>query len=110
MLVKVFIRRHIKEGKDKEAFTLLKKLRSLAMNQEGYISGETLIRAEDPQEIMVVSTWHGMENWAEWRESEQRKAIDSQLTKFLDTSTIYEPFVFSKFRLSVQKGFPEPVN
>ena len=43
MLVKVFIKRNIKKGKEKEAFALIKKLRFKAMNQEGHISGENLV-------------------------------------------------------------------
>ena len=108
MLVKIFIRRRIKEGKDKEAFMLLKKIRFNAMNHEGYISGETLISAEDPQEVMVVSTWHSMEKWASWKESEGRKGLDAKLEELQEEPTEYEPFVFSKYRLSVQTGFQDP--
>lgn len=62
MRVRVFIRRKIEEGKDTEAFRLLKKIRLNAMEYEGYISGETLVRTNDPQEIMVISTWQNMED------------------------------------------------
>jgi heme-degrading monooxygenase HmoA len=109
MLVKVFIRRQIKKGTETEALTLLKRLRSKAMNNEGYISGETLISTDDPQKIMVLSTWHGMEQWNKWKDSEERKAIDSLLDEFQEEPTEYEAFVFSKHRLSAQKGFPEPL-
>ncbi len=109
MLVKIFIRRHIKAGKDKEVFALLKKLRFNAMNHSGYISGETLISTEDPQEIMVISTWHSMEKWSNWKESEGRKALDLQLKELQEGPTEYEPYVFSKYRLSVQTGLKKPV-
>ena len=78
MLVKVFIKRNIKEGKEKEVFALIKKLRFKAMNQEGYISGENLVSTNDPQELMVVSTWQSIENWTKWKESDERKNIDAQ--------------------------------
>ena len=42
MSVKVTIKRHIKSGKAKEVFALLNQARSAAMNQKGYITGETL--------------------------------------------------------------------
>jgi heme-degrading monooxygenase HmoA len=108
MLVKIFIRRHIKAGKDKEVFALLKKLRFNAMSHAGYISGETLISTEEPQEIMVISTWHSMEKWSSWKESEGRKALDAQLEELQEEPTEYEPYVFSKYRLSVQTGFQDP--
>ncbi len=88
-----------------EAFTLLKKLRFKAMNHDGYISGETLISTDDHQEIMVISTWRSLEDWNSWKESKERKAIDAQLEKIQVEQTRYESFVFSKYRLSVQKGF-----
>ena len=40
--VKVIVRRRFKEGKTKGVFALLNKFRSDAMEQSGYISGETL--------------------------------------------------------------------
>ena len=49
------------------------------MNRQGYISGETLASADDACELILISTWHGMENWIGWKESEERKTIDTQL-------------------------------
>lgn len=105
MLVKVFIRRHFKEGKDREVFRLLKKIRLKAMECEGYISGETLVSTNDPQEIMVISTWESMDDWDSWKESLDRKTIDALLEELQTTSTLYESFVFSKYRLSAKTGF-----
>ena len=55
MLVKVFITRHIKEGTEREVFRLLKKIRVGAMDQKGYISGETLIHTDNHLKIIVLS-------------------------------------------------------
>lgn len=107
MLVKIFIKRNIKEGKEKEVFALIKKLRFKAMNQEGYISGENLVSTEDPQELMVVSTWQGLENWNKWKKSDERKNIEVQIEGLLSVPTTCESFVFSKHRISVQTGFPD---
>ena len=86
---------------------LLKKLRSSAMDHDGYISGETLISIDDPQKVIVVSTWQNIESWNRWKESEGRKSVDARLEKMQVEPTSYEPYVFSKYWLSVQKGFPE---
>ena len=48
MVFKVLTKRLIHENKIKEVFALLKKLRREAMNQPGYISGETLVNQYDP--------------------------------------------------------------
>jgi len=74
MVVKVLIKRKFKEGKAREVFSLLNKFRSYAMNQKGYISGETLLNHDDPQKILVISIWQDIENWMKWRENSDRQA------------------------------------
>lgn len=107
MIVKVFIRRHLKEGNDREAFSLLKKIRLKAMEYEGYISGDTLVNTNDLQEIMVISTWQSLDNWNTWKESEDRKTIDAPLDALQTTPTSYESFILSKYRLSAKTGFAD---
>ena len=91
------IKRKIKEGKTKEVFALLNKFRSDAMNQRGYISGETLINHDDPLEILVVSMWQAMENWVTWRENSERRANENMLEKWPDGPTTYESYVFGTY-------------
>ena len=97
MVVKVMIKRKIKEGKAREVFALLNKFRSDAMNQKGYISGETLINHDDPLEILVVSMWQGMENWLKWRENPERQANETKLEQWLEGPTTYTTYVFSTY-------------
>ena len=97
MIVKVIIKRKIKEGKAKEVFTLLNKFRSDAMSQKGYITGETLMNHDNPQEILVISMWHDMENWVNWRENPERKANEGLLERWLEEPTVYESYVFSTY-------------
>ncbi len=103
MIVKVMIKRKIKEGNTREVFALLNKFRSDAMDQKGYISGETLISHDDPMEILVISMWHGMENWLKWKENQERKANESLLEKWLDGPTNYKTYVFSTYRAQFAK-------
>jgi len=79
MAVKVFIKRYVKKGKTKEAVELLKDVRSHALKQPGYISGETLINHYDPCNITVVSTWQTIGDWIRWQESDERSAKKDQL-------------------------------
>ena len=101
MLVKVLMRRRFQEGKVKEAFSIIRKIRSLAMNQKGYISGETFIDHDDPRRTMVIGTWQSMDDWMNWKEDERRKKLETQLEDFLEAPTAYEAYVYSKFYLSV---------
>ena len=95
MIVKVMIKRKIKEGKAREVFSLLNKFRSAAMNQKGYITGETLMNHDNPREILVISMWQDMENWLKWRENPERKANETILERWLEESTVYESYIFS---------------
>ena len=95
MIVKVMIKRKIKEGKAREVFALLNKFRSDAMNQVGYITGETLMNHDNPREILVISMWQDMENWLKWRENTERKANETILERWLDEPTVYESYIFS---------------
>jgi hypothetical protein len=70
------------------------------------LTGETLISAHDDCELIVISTRHKMEDWINWKESEERRAIDAQLEELQEKPTVYEPFVFSKYRLAAKAGFP----
>jgi heme-degrading monooxygenase HmoA len=79
MAVKIFIKRYVKKGKTQEAVELLKDVRSQALKQPGYISGETLINHYDPCSITVVSTWQTIDDWIRWEESDERSAKEDQL-------------------------------
>ena len=52
MAVKVIIKRRVPDEIFDFLAPLLKELRNLAMNQEGYISGVTLKRIDDPGESL----------------------------------------------------------
>ena len=90
MAVKIFIKRHVKEGKVDKAYTLLNKIRSNAMNQPGYISGETLVNHYDYRSITVISTWQSVEDWINWEESDERAGNEVELESLLEKSTKYE--------------------
>ena len=79
MAVKIFIKRYVKKGKTQAAVELLKEVRSQALKQPGYISGETLINHYDPCNITVVSTWQTIDDWIRWEESDERSAKENQL-------------------------------
>ncbi|MCP4687735.1 MAG: antibiotic biosynthesis monooxygenase [Desulfobacterales bacterium] len=97
MVVKVIIKRKIREGKAREVFALLNKFRSDAMNQKGYISGETLFNHDNPLEIVVISMWQGVENWLKWKDDPERKANEARLEQWLEGPTEYDTYVFGTY-------------
>jgi heme-degrading monooxygenase HmoA len=90
MAIKVLIKRHIIVGKTNEALELLNTLRSQAMNQPGYISGETLVNHFDARSITVISTWQTIEDWIEWQDSDERAATEARLDKILEEAAKFE--------------------
>lgn len=89
MAVKIFITR---KGIDKniiELTVLLKKMRSLTLNQPGYIYGETLRRIDQPDECVVISSWRSREDWENWLNSPQRQSIQSEIDLLLGDTTEY---------------------
>jgi|YelNatPaOPRAMG01_1025707.scaffolds.fasta_scaffold63916_2 heme-degrading monooxygenase HmoA len=83
MAIKVFIEREIEEGRELDIYNYLIKLRSRAMKAHGYISGETLVSYDNPRKYLVVSTWNSMEDWKRWEESDERKAIETEIGHYL---------------------------
>ena len=92
MAVRVFIKRHFKDGHTTEALSLLKQFRHTAMDQPGYISGETLVNHYDARSITVISTWESIDDWIRWQESAQRASTESNLEKLLEQPTKYEVY------------------
>ena len=72
---------------------LLNKMRSAAMKQPGYISGETLINYAPPHEIAVLASWQSMEDWISWKENPERKQFEAMLEVFQVGPTEYEEFM-----------------
>ena len=97
MAVKVLIKRRIKEGKTKEVFALLNNVRATAMDQKGYITGETLISYNDPHSIRVISTWQSIDHWLTWKDNQERTANEAKLEQYLEFPTEYDEYIFGTY-------------
>ena len=93
MVAKILIIRRFKIGKTKEIFALLKGFRSTALNQPGYISGETLLEHNDSQHMLVIGTWENMESWHSWKNNNKRKEFEALLELYQDGPTEYEEYL-----------------
>ena len=94
MAVKIFIIRAIAEERISDLLPLFRRLRNLATNQPGYISGETLKRVDRPGEYLVISTWQSLDNWREWAVSPERIEVQNEIDARLDEDTIYEIYQY----------------
>ncbi len=92
MAVKILIRREVPEDKARKMIPLFREMRSMANQQPGYITGETMRNLEKPNEFLVISTWETSEDWKRWVQSDQRKQIQDQIDALLGGKTEYEIF------------------
>jgi len=92
MAVRIFIKRHIKEGRGDRVLRMLSEFRKTAMDQPGYLSGETLVNHYDPRCLVVVSTWQTVDDWIRWQNSDARDRNEARLEDLLDKPTVYEVF------------------
>jgi heme oxygenase (mycobilin-producing) len=81
-MIKVLLERTIKGKKVHEMVRLLRKLRVKAMQQPGYISGETLHALENPNDYLVISTWEGLAQWENWAKSPERLQLQAELAEY----------------------------
>ena len=97
MAIHVIIKRKVKQGHQaKELVPLILQMRSLAVYQPGYISGETLCDIEHPGDCLVISTWETVEDWNKWVHSKERARIDQKIENLIGKKTeyhIYSPMV-----------------
>jgi len=90
MAVKVLIKRTGVDSNIIELTVLLRTMRTLTINQPGYISGETLRRVDQPDECLVISCWRSLADWNNWFEHEARQSIQSEIDLLLGRETRYE--------------------
>jgi len=94
MAVKVIITRKVARDWEKELLPLLWELRSKAMKQKGYISGETLKGISDPDEFMVISTWKSPEDWNAWSSNPARREIQDKIDAILEQKTVAKAYYY----------------
>lgn len=95
MAVKILIRRSLSDEADPLVQELLRELRMLAVQQEGYISGETLHRIDKPGEILVISTWQSPAAWMKWFENPVRREIQAKIDRRLGEETHYAVYGYA---------------
>lgn len=97
MAVSIVIRRTVKDEETASKLApLIIQLRSKAMIQPGFITGQTFSCLDCEGEYMVISTWNTLDDWNRWMHDEERTAIQQQVDELLGERTgyrYYEPVV-----------------
>jgi len=91
MAIEVLIRRVTRPGVNAKALLPhIMELRSHAVKQPGYISGETLFNLEQTDECLVVSRWTTLEHWQAWNRTSRRMELDDGMEGLLGSETEYK--------------------
>ena len=80
-MIKVIIERHLRKGED--VSPVLRELRAAAMRYPGYVTGESLVGAQDKSLVLTISTWRNLEDWKKWETSEARAKLYQQMEPLL---------------------------
>ena len=83
-MVKVLLTRQVKQENYPRVVGLLADLRAAALHQPGYVTGETIVRGENPIEVMAIGTWVAEEYWNAWSTSEARIEIEDMIAPLLE--------------------------
>jgi heme-degrading monooxygenase HmoA len=86
-MVKVLMERTIRGQNVGQIVRLLRQLRVLAMQQPGYISGETLHEVDDPNYYLVISTWESLRQWQDWFNNPERQKLSAEIDGYLEATT-----------------------
>jgi len=93
-MIRVIIERRFQAGRETELENLLVELRSRAMAQPGYVSGETLRSLDDPSLWVVLSTWLDASLWKAWEASPERKEIEDRIGRIASAAAKVSAFSF----------------
>ena len=94
-MIRVIVERHCQPNKEAEMENLLMELRTRAMQQHGYISGETLRSVDDPSLWLVISTWVDADLWKVWETMPERQEAINKVKSLLVTPEKVSIFNFT---------------
>ena len=82
-MVRVLQERRVRRQNYERLMDHLKDLRSAALYQPGYVMGETLVKGDDPVDVMVIGTWISEEHWKAWAPSQKRIEMNDLINHLL---------------------------
>ena len=92
MTIRILIKRTVPEDKARDLIPMFKNIRQLAVQQEGYISGETLRNYNNPEEFLIISSWQSVSDWEKWLKRKERQEIQDKIDQLLGGKTRYDVF------------------
>ena len=102
MAIKVVHQRTIRPDNKEELGALLAKLRTDALSQPGYLSGETLVALDDQDTHLVISTWQTLQEWKAWQNNPERRVLIAMIDNLLVEPATVRVYIDASASLSWQ--------
>lgn len=83
-MIRVLIERHIAETLESAYEDRSRKILQRAVAAPGFISGETLVDARDPNHRITLANWRSTADWEHWYQSAERKALLAEVAPMMD--------------------------
>ncbi len=92
-MIKIFLKRRVKPENYRTMILYLLDLRAAALHQPGYVMGETLVRGENPIELLTIGTWVSDDHWTAWKNSPERLSLENMVDPLMEDeveTTVYD--------------------
>ena len=83
-MIRVIIERHIAPTLEEHFDQIERSILQSAVVVPGYISGESFKNVQDPNHRFILCTWRSVQDWHQWHQSDERKAMLANLTPLMD--------------------------
>jgi heme oxygenase (mycobilin-producing) len=83
-MIKVLMERRVAKRNYNKLLDHLIDLRTAALHQPGYISGETLVKGTDPIDVMTISTWMSEDHWKAWTTARVRIELNDIINRLIE--------------------------
>jgi heme oxygenase (mycobilin-producing) len=83
-MIKVLLERQVTKKNYNKLMEQLIDLRTAALRQPGYISGETLVKGNDPIDVMTISTWMSEDYWKAWTTARVRIELNDLVNRLIE--------------------------
>jgi len=87
-MIRVLIERHIAESLESAYEERSRTVLQQAVGATGFISGETLVDAHDPNHRLTLANWRSEADWDRWYHSDVRKNLLTDLSPMMDRDEV----------------------
>ena len=97
-MIRVLIERHIAESLEWAYEERSRRILQNAVTTPGFVSGETLVDAHDPNHRFTLSNWRSEADWQRWLQSKERRELMAELIPMMDRDEVITVLQHSESR------------